>query len=219
MHHQYAGLDFLVASLTDHLLLPGLGAKGSPAATMPTGPESCRAVCFSSARTSRRPQHEKPAPSFCPQLRPTACLWTELHLGTFLTTKGLREAHDAALGTRSPSQGKEQRDVVLPDRSRSTAPALAPPALLSLGQVTRGVCFPKRPLRRRQPPSHLQNGDNAARFGIFSRPVFAKHSEPERCCLSTECWPQSLQAVFLKHFMPFHIKASYLQAQPTSAAG
>lgn len=41
----------------------------------------------------------------------------------------------------------------------------------------------------------------------------------ERCCLSTECWPQNLQAVFLKHFIPFHIKASYLQAQPTSAVG
>lgn len=41
----------------------------------------------------------------------------------------------------------------------------------------------------------------------------------ERCCLSTECWPQNLQAVFLKRFISFHIKASYLQAQPTSALG
>lgn len=75
------------------------------------------------------------------------CLRSELHLGTFLTTKGLCEAQDAALGTRSPSRGKEQHDVALPERSRSTAPALAPPALPSLGRVTRGVCFPKQPLR------------------------------------------------------------------------
>lgn len=68
-------------------------------------------------------------------------------------------------------------------------------------------------------PPHLQNRDNTTHFRISYRPIFAKHFENERCCLSTERWPQNLQAVFLKHFMPFHIKASYLQAQPASAVG
>lgn len=95
-------------------------------------------------------------------------------------------------------------------------------ASLSEGSVCKisglAVELPAHPPLQRQStaptplPPHLQNGDNTTHFRILCRPIFAKHFENERCCLSTERWPQNLQAVFLKLFIPFHIKASYLQS-------
>lgn len=66
---------------------------------------------------------------------------------------------------------------------------------------------------------HMKNRDTTTHVKIY-RPIAAKHSENQRCCLSTEHWLQNLQAVLFKAFYILSYKSFvHLQAQPTSAVG